>query len=69
MDWPQEILKTGTLEVQFPAIWSLNFCCSFSNLTGFGGPMVQEHCKKLHLWQKVGGGRWHGPSSAVPALS
>ena len=30
-NWPREILKTGTLEMRFPAIWSSNFCCSSYN--------------------------------------
>ena len=39
-NWVREILKTGTLEVQFPAIWSSNFSCSSGNLAGFGNPII-----------------------------
>ena len=39
-DWLREILKTGLLEMQFPAIWSSNFSCSSGNIAGFGNPMV-----------------------------
>ena len=39
-DWPREILKTGTLEMRFPAIWSSNFSCSSGNFAGFGSPIV-----------------------------
>ena len=41
-DWPREILKTRTLKMQFPAIWSSNFSSSSGNFTGFGNRMVQE---------------------------
>ena len=39
-DWPRKILKTGTLDVRFPAIWSSNFNCSAGNFARFGNPMV-----------------------------
>ena len=39
-DWPRDILKTGTLEMRFPAICSSNFSCSSGNFAGFGNPMV-----------------------------
>ena len=39
-DWPREILKSGTLNVRFPTIWSSNFSCSSGNFAGFGNPMV-----------------------------
>ena len=53
-DWRREILKTGTLNVLFPAIRSSNFSCSSGNFAGLGNPMVQECRKKLHLRRKVG---------------
>ena len=44
----REILKTGTLEMRFPAIWSPNFSCSSGNFAGFGNPIIQERHEKLH---------------------
>ena len=69
MDWPQEILKNGTLEIQFPAIWSLNFCCISSNLAGFGNTMARNVIRNCICSKKWGGGDGMAPSFAVPALS
>ena len=38
-NWSREILKTGTLNLRFPAIWSSNFNCSSGNFAGFGNPI------------------------------
>ena len=40
LDWAWQILKNGTLEMRFPAIWSPNFSCSSGNFAGFGNPMI-----------------------------
>ena len=37
---PGELLKTGTLEMLFPTIWSSNFSCSSGNFAAFGNPIL-----------------------------
>ena len=39
-NWPGEILKTETLEMQFSVIWSSNFSGSSGNFAGFGNLII-----------------------------
>ena len=55
-DWPQEILKTGTLEMRFPAIWSSNFICSSDNFAGFGTIWFRSAVRNCICGEKWGKG-------------
>ena len=60
-DWPWEILKTETLKVRFPAIWSSNFSCSSVTLQDL-----------VTLWSRnafrncVCGEKWGGHAPPAP---
>ena len=39
-NWPGEILKTETFEMQFSVIWSSNFCGNSGNFAEFGNLII-----------------------------
>ena len=55
VDWPREILKTGNLNVRFPAVWSSNFSCSSGNFAGFVTLWSRNIIRKCICGKKWGG--------------